>query len=530
MSPAPIVVFAYKRPALLAATLRALAANDLAGRSPLIVRCDGPKPGARPEELEAIAQVRDAARAAQGFARVEVIEAPVNKGLARSVIEGVTEAVQAHGRVIVVEEDVELSPFFLRFMNAALDRYAGDERVLSIGAWNYFAPGLQGADAFFLRYPDSIAWATWKRAWDLFEPDGRALMKELIATGRLKALEAGGHVRYFEPMLSALNEGRIDSWAIRWTALSVLRGKLNLFPRAPLAKHAGFGADATHEQGSDDYNAGLRLARAPMEALPAAIEESPAALERWAAFVRERFMPADASLKARLYRRLPQPLRARWRRLKTLGTPSPQRLAFPPVSRAFGFDRGTPIDRRFIDRFLGMHRPLIRGAVMEIEEDRYASRFGDKPSVTVLRYQGSPGTGIRIGDLTRHDTLPQDGADCFICTQTLNFIYDVRAAIGGLHRALRPGGTALVTVAAISPISRYDADRWGDYWRFTPQGIQRLFAEVFGEANVEVASYGNSYAAACLLKGFAAEECDAALLDEPDPDYPVLIGIKARRA
>ena len=119
--------------------------------------------------------------------------------------------------------------------------------------------------------------------------------------------------------------------------------------------------------------------------------------------------------------------------------------------------------------------------------------------------------------------------DAFVCTQTLNFIYDMHAAVRGIHQVLKPGGTALVTVAALSQISRYDADRWGDFWRFTPDSARRMFCDVFGAGNVHIEAYGNSYAAACLMKGFATEECDAALLDQADPDYPVLIGIKARR-
>lgn len=106
----------------------------------------------------------------------------------------------------------------------------------------------------------------------------------------------------------------------------------------------------------------------------------------------------------------------------------------------------------------------------------------------------------------------------------------MRRAVEGLHAVLRPGGHALVTVAGLCQVSRYDAERWGDHWRFMPQSIERLFHEVFGADHVEVTVYGNSYAASCLMKGFATEECDTALLDRPDPDYPVVIAIKARRS
>jgi hypothetical protein len=101
--------------------------------------------------------------------------------------------------------------------------------------------------------------------------------------------------------------------------------------------------------------------------------------------------------------------------------------------------------------------------------------------------------------------------------------------VKGLHHSLVSGGVALVTVAGLVQISRSDADQWGDYWRYTPQSALRMFEEVFGKGNVEVTVYGNSYAASCLMKGFAVEECDHVLLDRLDPDYPVLISIKAKK-
>lgn len=102
-------------------------------------------------------------------------------------------------------------------------------------------------------------------------------------------------------------------------------------------------------------------------------------------------------------------------------------------------------------------------------------------------------------------------------------------AVRGLYKSLKPGGVALVSVAGLVQISRYDAERWGDYWRFTPNSALRMFEDVFGKGNVEVTCFGNSYAATCLIKGFATEECDRRLLDSVDADYPVVIGIKARR-
>ncbi|MBK9148629.1 MAG: hypothetical protein IPM12_12540 [Flavobacteriales bacterium] len=530
MSLAPIIVFAYKRPALLKKALEALSANPEASGSALTVFCDGPKTDATESERKAIEQTRDAARSAQGFSEVIVVAAERNKGLAASVIDGVTATVSRHGRVIVVEEDVTVALCFLRYMNDALERFAKDDRVLSIGSWNYFAPGTTDAPAFFLRYPDSIAWATWKRAWDLFEPDGNALQEALARTGRKSALEADGAVRYFGPMMQAQLEGRVDSWAIRWTATSVLHGKLNLYPRESMARHEGFGSDATHERGGDDYNAGLRLAATAPELSGLRSAESEPALVAWAAFVNRNFT-RRRGLRERLYQLAPPFIRAKWRRMRTPGEAHASRLAFEPVSRVFGLDRGTAIDRHYIERFLSANRDRIHGHAMEIGEARYLKAFGANLSrAEVLIFGSDPGAGERAGDLTRPESLPKAELEAFICTQTLNFIYDVKSAVAGLHAALKPGGTALVTVAALAPISRHDAERWGDFWRFTPQGVQRMFEDAFGAGNVEVTVFGNSYAATCFIMGFAKDECEEHRLDHADPDYPVVIGIKAIKA
>lgn len=530
MACAPIVVFAYKRPQHLRRVLLGLAANELAAESPLIICCDGPKNGATQADRNAIAQVRAIAHAAAGFASVEVLVAPANKGLARSVIEGVTSVVQRHGRVIVVEDDAEVSPHFLRFMNDALDTYAQDEQVFAVGGWSYYAdPAVLGA-TYLIRYPDSLTWAVWERSWRKFEPDAAALQERLKERGRLKALDADGRVSYFSRMLADQVAGRIDSWAIRWTASCVLHGGLTVFPARPVALNKGYGAGATHEVG-EEHAAGLHMSDGPVivERLP--IVENEQAIAQWAQYVHLNFEGgADTSLKGRVWRALPSGVKQRYLRRKASGGAGPEALAFPPVSRVFGFDRGKPVDRHYIERFIEAGREVIRGRVMEVAESTYTLQCASGAvEPWVLAYQGEPGEGRVIGDLTISPTLPSATMDAFICTQTLNFIYDVHAAVRGLHHVLKPGGTALVTVAGLVQVSRYDADRWGDFWRFTPDSARRIFADVFGAGNVQVQVFGNSYAAACLLKGFATEECDADLLDRSDEDYPVVIGITARK-
>lgn len=530
MQNAPVVVFAYKRPRHLEQALRGLAANDLAADSPLIIFCDGPKPSATEADKQAIGEVRRIAHAATGFASLEVVEAQANKGLARSVIDGVTRVVKEHGRVIVVEDDAVLAPHFLRFMNDALDLYAKDDKVFSVGGWSYYAdPAVLGA-TYLIRYPDSLTWAVWERSWRHMEQDGAVLLRQLGEEGKLAALDADGKVRYFSRMLKAQVAGKIDSWAIRWTATCVLHGGLSVFPAHPVALNRGFGTGATHET-EGEHGRDLEIGAVPVTVERLPLVEAPLAIGQWAAYVRYHFEGgSDPSLKGRLWRALPNRLKQWYLRRKNAGGPGPAALARPPVSRVFGFDRGMPVDRHYIERFLRMHRELIAGQVLEVADSTYTRRFAPgavEPWVLLFRGEARPGT--IIGDLADPASLPSGTMDAFVCTQTLNFIYDMHAAVRGIHQVLKPGGTALVTVAALSQISRYDADRWGDFWRFTPDSARRMFCDVFGAGNVHIETYGNSYAAACLMKGFATEECDAALLDQADPDYPVLIGIKARR-
>ena len=200
-----------------------------------------------------------------------------------------------------------------------------------------------------------------------------------------------------------------------------------------------------------------------------------------------------------------------------------------PVSVEFGFDRGTPIDRYYIEKFLSNNKSLIKGKVLEVAESHYSKKFGtDVSSFEVLHIEKTSNATI-IGDLTKPDTLPTNAVDCFVCTQVFNFIFDFQRAIEGAYQLLRPNGVLLATVSGISQISRFDADRWGHYWSFYPQGIAKSMSNVFGEKNVEVTNYGNSLTAISFLKGVAMEELTSHELDFVDKDYPVSICIVARK-
>jgi len=202
-----------------------------------------------------------------------------------------------------------------------------------------------------------------------------------------------------------------------------------------------------------------------------------------------------------------------------------------PISRNYGWERGTPIDRFYIDRFLTQHTDDIRGRVLEIGDDEYTRRYGgDRVTHSDVLHaaEGNPSATI-VADLADAPQIADASFDCVICTQTLLLIYDVPKAVATIHRILEPGGTALITVPGVSRICREEADEWGDYWRFTSDSATRLFADEFGAQNTTTTAYGNVLTATAMLHGLAAEDLKPKQLDDRDRDFEVLIGVRARR-
>jgi hypothetical protein len=200
-----------------------------------------------------------------------------------------------------------------------------------------------------------------------------------------------------------------------------------------------------------------------------------------------------------------------------------------PTSSQFGFDRGTPLDRYYIDNFLLGHSDKITGRVLEVSDDFYSKKFGRNcQSYNVLHVQPGYEKTTIVGDLANPAELPEAVADCFICTQTYNFIFDIDAAAFGSHKLLSENGVLLASMAGISQISRYDMDRWGDYWRFTPLSAERVFKKYFTEVNVS--SAGNVFIAKSFLDGLSVEDIDdPSALSCNDPDYPIVVFVYARK-
>lgn len=203
-----------------------------------------------------------------------------------------------------------------------------------------------------------------------------------------------------------------------------------------------------------------------------------------------------------------------------------------PISNDSGFDRGRPIDRYYIEKFLSLNAGDIRGRTLEFGDDRYIAMFGGSrvTRADVLHVAtGNPKATI-VADLTRADDIPADSFDCIIMTQTLQMIYDMRSGIRHLHRILKPGGVLLLTTHGISKVCRREGhDDWGEYWHLTSQGAARLFAETFPAQNLKVTAYGNVLSAIASLHGLAAEELRAVELEHRDWRYEVLVAVRAEK-
>jgi hypothetical protein len=288
VAPAALAVFAYRRPDHLRATLQSLKANAEAGHTHLVIFSDGPKDDAH---SSAVAAVRELISQIEGFATVESVLREQNLGLARSIVEGVARVLGAHQRVIVIEDDLVVSPFFLRYMNEALDRYANEPRVASIHGYCY-PTGETLPETFFLRGADCWGWATWRRAWAHFNPDGAALLQALRERGLERRFDLDGAYPYTR-MLEDQIAGRNDSWAVRWHASCFLDDMLTLFPGRSLVHNIGNDASGTHSGATAAF--AQTVASEPVQVLPQALEECAAARAAFA-----RYLSRERSLWGRM--------------------------------------------------------------------------------------------------------------------------------------------------------------------------------------------------------------------------------------
>lgn len=256
---APILLFAYNRLAHTRRCVKSLQKNALSAESELFIYADGAKDASIQEEVNL---VRDYLHTIRGFKRITLIERKENWGLARNIIDGVTTQVNRYGRVIVLEDDLVVAPYFLQFMNDALETYKDEPKVGHIQACDFTQdPTLP--DTFLIKWTGSWGWATWNRAWKHFNPDGKALLHELESRRLTRTFDFNGKYG-FTRMLRRQTQGKNNSWAIRWNASLFLKDILSLNVGRSLVQNEGFDGSGTNCGGGGLYASNLHLEPLPV--------------------------------------------------------------------------------------------------------------------------------------------------------------------------------------------------------------------------------------------------------------------------
>ncbi len=267
MSYAPVLLFVYNRPEHVRQAILSLQQNVLSKESELFIYSDAPKDET---SREAVNETRRFIRTINGFKQITIIERNENWGLARNIIDGVTTQVNRYGKVIVLEDDLVVAPYFLQFMNDALEVYKDVTEVGHIQACDFTqAPNLP--DTFLIKWTGSWGWATWSRAWKHFNPDGKALLQELERKKLTYEFDFNGKYGYTR-MLRRQTEGKNNSWAIRWNASLFLQGILSLNVGKSLVQNNGFDGSGTNCGGGKLYASSLYMKELPVVLITPAIE------------------------------------------------------------------------------------------------------------------------------------------------------------------------------------------------------------------------------------------------------------------
>ncbi len=250
MKLAPIALFVYNRLWHTQKTIEALQKNTLALDSDLIIFSDGPKDNL--DSKKSVLELREYLKIISGFKNVKIITREKNYGLGKSIIAGVSEIIKEYGRIIVLEDDIITSRYFLEYLNKGLNLYENDDDVISIHSYIYPIKE-KLPETYFLKGADCWGWATWKRGWDLFESDGKKLLKELEDKKLTKEFDFSGSYQ-FTQMLRDQIAGKNSSWAVRWYASAFLKNKLTLYPRESLIYNIGFDGSGTYCDNVDNFN------------------------------------------------------------------------------------------------------------------------------------------------------------------------------------------------------------------------------------------------------------------------------------
>ena len=284
MEYSPILLFVFNRPNHVRRTIAALQRNTLAAESVLYIYSDAAR---TPEQEESVNEVRKYIHSINEFKEIHIIERKENWGLARNIIDGVTTRVKEYGKVIVLEDDLVTAPYFLQFMNDALDIYKDEEKVGHIQGCD-FTQDTSLPDTFLIKWTGSWGWATWERAWKYFNPDGKVLLEELEKRNLTYTFDFNG--RYgFTRMLRRQIEGKNNSWAIRWNASLFLNDR--------------FDGSGTNCGGGGLYSSNLFMDRIEVKRIIPAIENK----EARQAYV--RYYARTNSFMAKAIRRIKRTLK-----------------------------------------------------------------------------------------------------------------------------------------------------------------------------------------------------------------------------
>lgn len=238
---APIVLFVYNRPEHTKQTVEALQKNELASESELYIYSDEAK---NEDARKSVDEVRKYIEKIDGFKKVTIIKREKNWGLANSIIDGVTNIVNEYGKIIVLEDDLVTSPYFLEFMNEALDFYENEEKVMHITGYSYPINQNNVEDTFFIKPASCWSWATWARAWKYYKKDSEYYI-EIFNQQMINDFNLNGSYKYFD-QITLNKSGKINTWAIFWYASLYLKNGLSLHPRESYVKNIGHDGIGIH--------------------------------------------------------------------------------------------------------------------------------------------------------------------------------------------------------------------------------------------------------------------------------------------
>jgi len=267
LTPAPILLFVYNRLIYTRITVESLKKNEFASESELFIYSDAAK---TEKDKKLVAEVRDYIKTINGFRKVIIKESKENKGLALSITSGVSEILNKYDNAIILEDDLELSPFFLKYMNEALSLYEKEEDVISIHGYVYPVKK-KLPETFFLRGADCWGWATWKRGWKFYEDNASKLLSEITSKNLKDEFDFNRSYPYTK-MLKNQIKGEIDSWAIKWYASAFVNNKLTLYPGKSLVRNVGTTVSSTHFEETNVYD--VELSEVPVNVKNIEIKES----------------------------------------------------------------------------------------------------------------------------------------------------------------------------------------------------------------------------------------------------------------